>query len=229
MNRYLITLLSCFLAAFTAQATNIKSLVLFYDEVEQGVGSQTMRYIINKDYLRVDNGDDKGDFILFDVRQKTIYSINHEDQTILKIENHPWTLPELDFEVKVKQQVMQNAPKISNQQVYSYLVNADEITCTQVSLVKGMFAEYLPIFYKYQQVLSGQQVATLNNTPKDFHTPCFLIDQIYHSGGYYKVGLPVHISYSRGYEKFLKDFKENAFESELFIKPEEYTEYSAAF
>jgi len=227
-NKIYILLSSLFLIN-TVKAEDISSRVFYYEETEQGVGTQTMRYIVNTRYLRIDNGEDNADFILFDTKQMIIYSINHEDKTILKIENKQWEMPEFDFKVKIQQEIMHKAPKISNKQVFSYIVKADEIACTQVSMIKDMYAEDMQVFYQYQQVLSGQQVATLKNTPKEMHTPCFLIDQIYHSGNYYKQGLPVHISYSRGYEKFLKDYKESMIDTKLFIKPEGYSEYTAAF
>ncbi|RDH84449.1 MAG: hypothetical protein DIZ80_02935 [endosymbiont of Galathealinum brachiosum] len=229
MKKYLFSLLSLFFVVYSASAKEINSLVLFYDEVEQDAGSQVMRYIVNKQYLRIDNGDDNADFILFNVKEKTIYSINHEDRTILKIENHPWQQPEFNFKVVAGEKAMQGAPMVANKQVYSYQVLAGDKICTRVSLVKDMYAEDMKIFYQYQQVLSGQQVVTLKNTPEELHTPCFLIDQVYHSGNYYKVGLPVHISFSRGYEKFLKDFKESKFNKKIFLKPEGYEEYTAAF
>jgi len=229
MKNNIFILLSSLFLVNSAFAEDIISRVFYYDEVEQGTGAQTMRYIVNKNYLRIDNGYDNADFILFDVKQKMIYSINHEDKTILKIENNQWTIPKFDFKVNAQQKIMLDAPKISDKQVFSYLLKADDVTCTQVSIIKDMFADDMQVFYQYQQVLSGQQVATLNNTPKELHTPCFLIDQIYHTGDYYKQGLPVHISYSRGYEKFLKDYKESRFEPDLFIKPKGYSEYTAAF
>lgn len=229
MKNNIFILLSSLFLVNTAFAKDITSRVFYYDEVEQGAGTQTMRYIVNKNYIRIDNGDDNADFILFDVKQKMIHSINHEDRTILKIENRQWESPKFDFNVSSQLKKMQNVPKISDKQVFSYLVKADDIICTQVSIIKGMFAEDMQVLYQYQQVLSGQQVATLKNTPKELHTPCFLIDQVYHSGDYYKQGLPVHISYSRGYEKFLKDYKEGDFNTQLFVKPKGYSEYTAAF
>lgn len=221
-------LLSGLGASFSAVAEELDSLVLYYDEVEQGVGLQPMRYIVNDEFLRIDSGNDTDDFVLFNVKENIIYSINHDDQTILKIENHQWTKPEFDFKTENKQQLMQKSPKVFDKQVTSYIVEASGIACTQVSLVKNMYMQDMKIFYQYQQVLSGQQVATLKNTPKEMHTPCFLVDQVYHSGDYYKLGLPIHIGYSRGYEKFLSGIKKGKFDMKLFEKPEKYSEYTAA-
>lgn len=211
----------------TVLANNIKSLALYYEEVEEGVGAQTMRYLINENFIRIDNGDSKADFILFDVNKKTIFSINHEDQTILKINNYPWKQPEFDFKTSVNETLMSKAPKVFNKPVYNYQVKAKEQVCTQVFMIKETYPQAMQVMYAYQQILSGQQVVTLKNTPKEMHTPCFLVDQVYHAGEYYKSGLPVQITYSRGYAKLLKDFKEQEVDAELFKLPESYSEYQA--
>jgi len=216
-----------FFFASVSLADKQTGLVLFYDEIEQGAGSQTMRYIINNQFLRIDNGDDKADFILFDVNKSNIYSVNHDDQTILKIENNTWAQPEFDFKVTTNLSAVNDAPKIQNKTVYTYQVNANKKTCTKVFLIKDTYMDEMKILHQYQQVLSGQQVKTLKNTPEELQTPCFLIDQVYHSGGYYKVGLPVQISYSREYVKFLKDYKKMEFDAALFKLPESYKEYNA--
>jgi len=202
-----------------------KVLALYYDEIEMGAGAQSMRYLINDQFLRIDNGDDKADFVLFDVNKKNIYSVNHEDQTILKIENNQWSQPEFDFKVSTHQSAMNDAPKIQDKTVYTYSVNAGDQSCTEVFLIKDTYTDEMKIMHQYQQVLSGQQVATLNNTPKEMHTPCFLVDQVYHAGGYFKIGLPVKISYSRDYIKFLSRFKNISVDAALFELPQTYKEY----
>ena len=82
----------------------------------------------------------------------------------------------------------------------------------------------IEVLYEFQNVMSGQQVATLNNTPKEFQTPCFLVDQVFHKANYLKVGLPIQVSYSRGYSKFLKAIDESEIDSKLFLLPKNYEE-----
>jgi len=223
--KYLLLFVVMTLTTGLTQAESVKSLVLFYDEVEEGVGVQSMRYLINKHFLRIDNGDETADFILFDVNKKLIFSINHEDKTVLKIDHHTWVKPAFDFKTSVNEELMSKAPKIFNKPVYNYQVKAKDKVCTQVFMIKDTYPEAMQVMYAYQQLLSGQQVSTLKNTPKEMHTPCFLLDQVYHEGEYYKSGLPVQISYSRGYAKLLKDFSEQLIDQNLFKIPQAYKEY----
>lgn len=219
-------LLSGLLLMSTAQAEDISSLVLVYDELEEGMGQAEVRYLVNDNYLRIDNGQDKGDFVLFDVKSRNVYSVNHEDRTILKIGHQPWKAPAFDFAVTETEVAMKDAPKINQQTVYHYQLKADDKVCTGVAYLRGVYPARMKVFYLYQQTLSGQQVISLDNTPKEFQTPCYLLDQVYHNGDYYQKGLPVQISYfSRGYEKFLKTYDETRVNGNLFVLPEGYREY----
>ncbi len=208
-------------------AAELKTLALYYDEVEEGVEAQHMRYLINDQFLRIDNGSEQADFILFDIEKKTIYSVNHDDQTILKIENRPWKRPQFEFIVSDSLKTVVGAPKVHNKPVYNYQLNAANKICTQVFLIKDSYPQQMETLHLYQQVLSGQQVATLENTPVEFQTPCFLVDQVYHGGDYYQLGLPLQITYSRGYVKLLKDFKEIKVDKSLFVLPKKYSVYKA--
>ncbi|HED33553.1 MAG TPA: hypothetical protein ENJ08_04935 [Gammaproteobacteria bacterium] len=210
-----------------AGASEIKNLALYYDEVEEGLEAQHMRYLINDQFMRIDDGSEQADFILFDIRGKIIYSVNHDDQTILKIEYKKWQKPEFDFSQTDDLKALPDAPEIHNKQVYSYQFKAGGQVCTQVFLIKNTWPQQMKTMYLYQQVLSGQQVATLKNTPVELHTPCFLVDQVYHAGDYYQMGMPVQITYSRGYAKLLRDFKEIKVDEALFELPKAYEVYKA--
>lgn len=216
-----------FLSLYSAVsfAANINSLLLFYSEVEEGVEPQNMRYIVNNQFIRIDDGSEAADFILFNVDKKIIYSVNHDDQTILKIKNRPWKTPVFDFNVTVAQALMKKAPPVNNKTVVNYSVKVKDAVCTDVFLIKDTYPDEMKIMYQYQRILSGQQVSTLKNTPLEFQTPCFLVDQVYHEGEYYKLGLPLQITFSRGYAKLLRNYKRADMSDALFALPKGYSEY----
>lgn len=206
-------------------AGSINSLSLVYDEVEESSGLQQMRYLINEQFLRIDGGVKNSDFILFNVKNRNVYSVNHEDRTILKIVYSEWKIPEFDFQVSTHEKLMKEAPQINNKPVYNYQLKAGEKVCTQVFFIKDMYPSELKVLHRYQQTLSSQQVATLDNTPVEFHTPCFLVDQVYQQADYYLQGLPVQITHSRGYARYLKHFEQLKVDEDLFVLPEGYHEY----
>lgn len=199
--------------------------VLRYDEKEGDTGVTHMRYLIGEHFLRIDEGNPDDDFILFDVARKKIFSVDHYDKTLMIIDHEPWDAPRFDFDRRVDQQALDNAPKIAGKTVHRYRMSADNKVCTEVHYVPGMLPARMGVMQLYQQVLSGQLVKSLSNTPKELHTPCFLADQIYNNGDYYALGLPVQIRHSRGYTRVLTDFRDDKVADELFVLPKGYREY----
>lgn len=209
-----------------AQAlAGLPGTVFHYEEMEPGTERFPVRYLVNVDFLRVDNGRDVDDFILFDRDKNTVYSVNHTDQTILVIEPHPWKLVSFDFSREETQRVLEQAPRLFDQAVNNYQLMANGDICAEYQVVPNVFEAELQVFKAYQLVLSGQQVKSISNTPVELQTPCFLIDQIYNTGRQYELGLPVQEWHSRGYVRILKDFKRQDFDEGLFILPETYTQY----
>lgn len=208
-----------------SHAAEESGLILYYDEYESSTGGQRMRYLINDDFLRIDNGHIDSDFILMDRSKKTIYNVNHDDQTILKITDKPWQSPVFDFTVKLREAIQADAPQVMGQSVYSYEVVADDEVCTRVLLVKDRYMKQMAVMHEYQTIMSGQQVSTLANTPPEFHTSCFLLDQVYHKGDYYKQGLPIQVTYSRDYTRILSNVEQKTLDETLFKLPENYKEY----
>lgn len=224
MQRYILLLLiSCTVSAPVLAGS--PGTVFFYEEMETGTERFPVRYLVNPNFLRVDNGQDADDFILFDRRQRIVYSINHADQTILVIESQPWKLINFEFTREEKQRVLEQAPRLFDQVVTNYQLIAGGDICADIQLVPNLFEPELQVFKAYQEVLSGQQVKSLSHTPEDMQSPCFLADQIYNTGRQYELGLPVQEWHSRGYIRILKDYKQRSLDEGLFVLPQGYTQY----
>ena len=206
--------------------SEIQATVLLYEEKEQNTPSTNMRYIVTENNMRIDNGQPGDDYILYDRNPKKIFSINHNDKTILVIKDNHWVKQRFKFKTEVMRKKLDQAPKISGQILIDYWVKANDEVCSRFQLLPETFKKEMKVFYEYQKILSGQQVKSINHTPIEMQTPCFLIDQIYNDGAYYLEGLPVQEWHSRGYAKILKDFKHEEVSQELFLLPEGYKEYS---
>ncbi|MDH5734995.1 MAG: hypothetical protein OEY87_02625 [Gammaproteobacteria bacterium] len=203
-----------------------RATVFWFDELEAGVDPVQMRYLVSANYLRIDNGDSKADFILFDSDKKMIYSVNHADKTILVIRNSNWKKPTYDFSTDVVQAPLEGAPIISGKQVQGYKVTVDGEVCTNIQFIPGMYQNEMQIFKNYQITLSSQQISNLANTPEHMKTPCFKLDVVYNEGSYYDLGMPVHEWHNRGYAKYLKEYKAQNVPEVLFKLPAGYKQYS---
>lgn len=217
--------LSAMIHTSLAQA-EVAASVFWYQERETGTAPTKMRYLVADRFMRIDEGNESDDYVLYDAGKNTIYSINRADRSVLVIEQHDWDMPEFDFDYQVTDALLKGAPKIAGKSVKHYLVTGDDKVCTDVQYVPGLYPERMALMQEYQQVLTGQQVRSLAATPKELHTPCFLADQVYNDGGYYARGLPVQIWHSRGYGRILVDFRDQPVAEELFSLPEDFRQFS---
>jgi len=228
MNTRLTNKVICAVWALSCASTalaDVPASVFWYQEKETGTDPSTMRYLVADKFMRIDEGNRDDDFILFDAAANTIYSINHADHTVLVINPHDWHMPSFEFNHQITDALLEDAPKIAGKPVRHYLVTGDDKVCTDVQYVPGLFPERMAIMQAYQNVLSGEQVRLLANTPEDMRSPCFLADQVYNDGDYYARGLPVQIWHSRGYARILTDFQDQQVEQALFTLPADYKRY----
>jgi len=206
-------------------ADKVKVTRLWYLEKETGTDPIKMRYLISDRYMRIDEGYPKDDYVLYDNASHTIYNINHEDRTMMVIHQRDWQSPAFAFKHAQSHKMLIGSPRIADKTVVSFQSTAGGKVCADIQLLPDVFSREQQLFQAYQTVLSGQSIASLKNTPKEYQTPCFLVDDIYNSGDYYQLGLPVNEWHARGYSRLLQDFGSAEVSPELFQLPKGYSEY----
>lgn len=210
------------------ESTNAVKLV--YQEQEEGVDPYLVTFTVSSDYLRIDDDSDNSGYIVFDINKNKIYSVSHFDKSILVIPQYPEIKHDPDFDLNIEYQIIESAPTISGKQVYNYRVKAivgdKSDTCMDIQLVPGLLPKVSKSLQSFQKVISGQQVNSLEKTPAEFQTPCYLVDQIYNKGDYYAKGLPIQEWHSNDKKRQLMNFEETEAGAEIFELPQEYRQYS---
>jgi len=225
--------LTVLLATGTAQVNSaelLDAVELIYKEIEENTEPYTVRYKVSRDYIRIDDESDSSGYIVFDIKGNTIYSVSHYDNSILVVPEYPHEPYRPEFEVQVEYKVLDNAPTIQDRKVYNYRVSAVTTvtteTCMDLQLVPGLLPEVASSLQAFQQLVSNQQVINLENTPAEFRTPCYLIDQIYNKGDYYSKGLPVQEWHSNERQRQLINFSRIEVDPAIFEIPLDYRQYS---
>jgi len=207
---------------------------LKYLEREQGTDEFEVAMLISDRYIRVDNiGDDSG-YIIYDDKKKEIYSVSHQDKSILVIKQYKFSEKSSPVKANVEYLQLADAPSVSDKHIYNYRVFVNtgagvvdkEETCTDIQLVEGLLPEVRGILKNYQKVISGQQVKITDNQITDMQTSCFYADQIYNSGAYYEKGLPIQEWHSNEHSKMLMAYKKISVDSDRFKIPESYRQFS---
>ena len=213
-----------------AGASESKNAVkLVYQEQEEGVDPYLAIFTVSGDYIRIDDSDSSG-YIIFDINKNTIYSVSHFDKSILVIAQYPETKFNPDFEIEIEYQVLESAPMIAGKQIYNYRVKAvagdKSDTCMDIQLVPGLLPEVSKSLQSFQKIISGQHANSLEKTPVEFQTPCYLVDQVYNTGEYYSKGLPVQEWHSNEKRRQLMNYEAVEVDTAIFKIPQEYRQYS---
>lgn len=202
--------------------------LLSYEEREAGTDLYIVRVLVSPDFVRFDDGYAASDFALLDRRTKTVFSVSHEDSSILVIEYQPgdMTLPP---EIKLTETRTQDstAPAIAgNQPVHlSYFANGQ--LCFQAVTLPAVMRAAVAGMAAYEEVLAGRQLNNMESVPAGMQTPCFLSRYVYAPARQYRDGLPVQEWDDTGYFRALTDFSENeTVPAALFELPAAYERFS---
>ena len=207
---------------------------LSYIEREPGVDDYEVTMLVSDRYIRVDEQDEASGYIIYDDRNKVIYSVSHFDKTVLLIKEHRFSEKDSPVKPVVEYLQLDDAPTVSGSEIYNYRVyvdngkgNADsEETCTEVQLVEKILPDVRKILHNYQKVISGQQVKTADNKITDIQNACFYADQVYNTGAYYEKGMPIQEWHSNERSKILTSYKKVSVAMDKFSIPESYRQYS---
>ncbi len=203
---------------------------LSYLEREPGVDDYEVTMLVSERYIRLDEeGEDSG-FIIYDDKDKTIYSVSHHDDSILVIKENPFSVDDSPVPFEVEYLQLADAPEVSGRKIFNYRVftgkGDSEETCTEIQLVENLLPQVAAILANYQKVVSGQQVRMTDNKVNEWQSACHFVDQVYNTGAYYSKGLPIQEWHSNERSRILTTYKEIALDPAKFILPEKYRRFS---
>jgi hypothetical protein len=202
--------------------------ILSYEEREAGTDNYTVRVLVSPGYVRFDDGYAASDFALLDRQSRTVFSVSHEDHSILFIENQPSEVTQSQaIKLTETRTPDTEAPPIAGKQHVhiSYLASGD--LCFQAVTVPEVMKDAVAGMAEYAEVLANRQLHNMESVPLSMQTPCFLSRYVYAPSRLYHDGLPVQEWDGTGYFRMLIDFSEGeTVPAALFELPVEYERFS---
>jgi hypothetical protein len=211
---------------------------LSYLEREPGTDEYEVTMLVSARNIRVDEEGDNSGFIVYDDKDKIIYSVSHDDQSVLVIKQHVFSIADLPVKPTIEYLQLADAPMVAGKNVFNYRVyikqsnseakidNESEETCLEVQLVENLLPEVRAILQNYQKVISGQQVKMVDNKITELQTACYYIDQVYNTGAYFEKGLPIQEWHSNEHSKILTGYSKVSVASDKFKIPQHYRQFS---
>jgi len=204
------------------------NILLLYKVQEPGVEPYESRIIITDEHIRLDDNNDGNDFVLVSRKDKTVYSVSDENDSILVVKHRPVTLKApIELHSETIRKPDDNAPKIEGRELVHYIFKINGEACQDATIAEGLLIEATDAIAEYRHILAGQHATTFNSTPADLRNGCDMAMHIFQPDRYLKFGLPVDERDYTGYKRSLIDFDDDyEVNQALFILPAEYKQFS---
>ncbi|MCK5663130.1 MAG: hypothetical protein KAI17_06570 [Thiotrichaceae bacterium] len=213
------------LLAESSSEKELDLMEIIFEEIEPGIEPFKSRLLLGEFFLRLDDGDDQGDFLLFEGKTHEVHSFNHEEQSHLIMK--PLTAKALDFTVdfKVKQEKLLDAPKVNGTSAVQHLFFADGNLCKKSINVSGFLPEVTQVLIDYGQAIVQQNSQTLSRIPNNVRSSCYMANNYLFASDYLKVGFPLFVSDDQGRQKKLLGFRQLKKHRSIMFQPPGYSVY----
>lgn len=199
-------------------------LMLMFQEQEPGLEPYATRMLINEHFVRMDDGLDNSDYVLFDRQLQTIYSVSHINRTILVVHSKPIQgEPPMDLEMDARKSDHPDAPQVAGTQPVEYALTVNDKACSRVMSVPDFLPQGVEALREFQRTLAGQHAENLPKTPAEMLDPCFVAYQVFAPVRHLQYGFPIQQWDAAGNSRSLVDYQQGlSVDPALFTLPESY-------
>jgi hypothetical protein len=225
-----VTLISFLLPALAACQTQPPSAMLLrFSEQDAGGQPYETRMLLDRAFLRIDEGQGADGFLLLDRATRTLYSVSHGDRTVLVIRPLPVaSAAPAEFENRVVREEA-GLPAVAGKTVSHYRLFTNDRLCAEVFSADGLLPDAVAALREYHQVLAGEQAQAESRRPAEQQSVCDLADFVFTPARYLDHGFPVRFVTHSGHLRQLIDYTvQYPSGADWRILPPDYRRYSIA-
>lgn len=204
-----------------------ETIQLTFLEEEAGIEPYQVRMLVNDEFLRIDDGQDAGGFLLMRRNDGMVYSVVHEDQSVLDIPRRDIPAePPIPVNPEEEYTPDPDAPKVGGKPVSSYRQHFADETCFSAVVADDLLPDARAAMVELNRTLAGQQMQTIGNFPPESITPCLLARLVYARQNFLSRGMPILEWDENGYRRKLLDFHSvDDLPADIFTIPDAYSHY----
>lgn len=194
-----------------AQAADMT--VLHYVDQDPGADPYVTRILVTPDFMRMDGGEDNGDFALLDRRQHQLINVTRDNKLAMVFASG--TLPPRPASWKASLDTQQGARGTRR---FSLKVNG--VVCSEGVAAQGAAPDAARAMAELKAVLAATQYRVWKESPPDLQHDCDLANQVWESERTLKLGLPLEErEFSGRTRKFERETRQ-PLQPELFRVPD---------
>lgn len=221
MKRILLSLLGVLILGCSEKPSG--AIFLSFNESSPDGESYPVRMLVNDRFLRIEDGDQRDGFILFDRSAKTVYSVSHLDKTTLVLRAQTIDLKAPKAFVHKVERDTEKFPNVGGKTVSHRRLFTNDELCFDVFAADGLLPEAVEALREYHRALAGEQAVMQASVPSGFQSACDLAEFVFLPARHLEFGFPVRQISRAGVTRQLVDFKVGVpVEKGLFDIPADY-------
>lgn len=211
-------LLLWLLGGCAAQAADV--IELNYVDQDPGDPPYLTRILVTPDFMRMDGGDDDGDFILLDRHRHQVINVMRGNRLAMVFT--PGALPPKPTRWKSR---LATQPAASGNRRFSLTVNG--VVCSEGIAARQAAPDAARAMAELKAVLAATQYRVWKDSPPEIQHDCDLANQVWESGTTLKLGLPLQEREFTGRTRQFESESRQPLRPELFRVPDGMTAISA--
>jgi len=186
--------------------------VLRYVDQDPGDPPYLTRILVTADYLRMDDGNDGGDFVLLDRRQRQVINVMHGNNMAMMFT--PGTLPPKPAGWRPRLDTRKAANGARR-----FSLTLKDVVCSEGVAAGRGAPDAARAMAELKAILAATQYRVWKDTPREMQHDCDLANQVWESGATLKLGLPLEEREFTGRTRQLESETRQPLQPELFRVP----------
>lgn len=180
------------LAGFSALTEAMQMVV--YDVERRSAGVMRERLLAHGQHLRLDDGADAGDHVLYDARAGVVRVVTHATRSVLvirRVRADP-VEPPMALHRRVREQPVDPlAPRIAGVRPIPVAFEVNGRVCAELAILPDLLVDLRTLWRGYLALMAGHHRQILSMVPADLHEPCDLALNLFDGAWWLNRGLPV--------------------------------------
>lgn len=215
----------CLLGMGAAQAADMPAqqqdmIALRYLDQDPGDQPYLTRILVTPDFMRMDSGEDNGDFVLLDRRQRRVINVMHGNNMAMVFA--PGTLPPKPAGWKPRLDT-----RAAAQGTRRFSLTLKGVVCSEGIVARRAAPDAARAMAELKSILAATQYRMWKDTPREMQHDCDLANQVWEAGATLKLGLPLEEREFTGRTRQFESETREPLRPELFRVPEGLTAINA--
>jgi hypothetical protein len=190
--------------------------VVRYVDQDPGDAPYATRILVTPDFLRMDGGEDGGDFVLLDRRQRKVINVLRDNQLAMVFTSG--TVPPKPASWKPRLDTKAGAPGTRR---FSLVLNG--VVCSEGIAARRAVPDAARAMAELKGVLAATQYRVWRDSPLEMQHDCDLANLVWASGATLELGLPLEEREFSGRTRQLESESSQPLQPELFRVPDGMT------